>query len=78
MKSSLLSLVVLGAPVAHRVVPGHAEAVGDDMDAQVPGKAAVAALVQHRQGHEQDAGESSKYVTNADMTLYMISSKIVF
>ena len=57
--------------MADRVVPGHSEAPGDDLDAKVPGKAAVAALVQHGQGHEQDAGESSIYMTNACMTLYM-------
>ena len=44
------------APVAHRIKFGHAETAGDDMDAQVFGKAAVAALVQHGQGHEQNAG----------------------
>ena len=42
--------------MAHWVVPGHAEAAGDNVDAQVPGEAAVAALVQHGQGHEQNAG----------------------
>ena len=56
-RPAALGAGVPGAPVAHRVVPGHAEAAGDDLDAQVPGKAALATLVQHCQGHEQNAGE---------------------
>ncbi len=43
-----------GAPVADRLVLGHAEAAGDDLDEEVPGQEEVAEVVQRSQVKTSD------------------------